>query len=81
MELSPPNQVILELFHYVISVGRGGEGTGLWFKKLQCQIGQGHSIVFFVKCINILALWSQLTTHFNRYSPHLNTFHNINILS
>ena len=81
MELSPPNQVILELFHNVISDGRGGEGTGLWFKKLQCHFGQGHSIVFFVKCINILALWSQLTTHFNRYSPHLNTFHNINILS
>ena len=80
MELSPPNQVILELFHNVISDG-GGEGTGLWFKKLQCQIGQGHSIVFFVKCINILAVWSQLTTHLNRYSPHLNTFHNINILS
>ena len=59
----------------------GGEGTGLWFKKLQCQIGQDHSIVFFVKCINILAVWSQLTTHFNWYSPHLNTFHNINILS
>ena len=46
MELSPPNQVILELFHNVISDGRGGgEGTGLWFKKLQCQIGlYGHNL-------------------------------------
>ena len=26
MELSPPNQVILELFHNVISDGRGGGG-------------------------------------------------------
>ena len=80
MELSPPNQVILELFHNVISDGGGG---GYWTVVQEVAMSDRAGSFYCVLCkvYQYSAVWSQLTTHFNRYSPHLNTFHNINILS
>ena len=45
MELSPPNQVILELFHNVISDGRGGGERVLDCGSRSCNVRLGRIIL------------------------------------
>ena len=61
-------------FHWVIS-----SLARLWYRLRSQGLCLSKASTKLMYSFNIWVIWSQLTTHFNRYSTHLNTFYNINI--